>query len=169
MKKIIVRRVVFLICSILVMLAIVFFSAQNGETSGNLSQGFAAAVRSFLEKILPEPAVEFIISRLRKMAHVFLYACLGVFVSCFVFTFPLGHGWAYFAVPWLFCLAYACSDEIHQFFVPGRACMITDVCIDAIGFTFTTLVANVIHTVGGRKRRKKIRGQAEKPKRKVNK
>lgn len=157
MKKITVRRVIFLFCSVFVMVAIVIFSSQNGETSGNLSQGFAERLRSFLQKILPETAVNFVISYLRKMAHIFLYACLGIFVSCFVFTFSLGHGWVYFAVPWLFCLAYACSDEVHQFFVPGRACMLTDVCIDAIGFTLTVLVANIVYASIKRKALKKIR------------
>lgn len=28
---------------------------------------------------------------------------------------------------------YATSDEIHQYFVPGRACMVEDVFIDTLG------------------------------------
>lgn len=28
---------------------------------------------------------------------------------------------------------YACSDEVHQYFVPGRACLLTDVLIDTSG------------------------------------
>ncbi len=30
-------------------------------------------------------------------------------------------------------IIYATSDEIHQYFVPGRACMIEDVFIDTLG------------------------------------
>ena len=33
----------------------------------------------------------------------------------------------------VFCVLYAISDEVHQYFVPGRAMMATDVLIDSIG------------------------------------
>jgi VanZ family protein len=36
---------------------------------------------------------------------------------------------------------YACSDELHQLFVSGRACRFTDVCIDcAIGVIVTIVM-----------------------------
>ena len=34
---------------------------------------------------------------------------------------------------WVIAVCYAASDEIHQLYVPGRAGMVTDVCIDAAG------------------------------------
>lgn len=33
----------------------------------------------------------------------------------------------------LFCALYACSDEVHQYFVPGRSCRFFDVCVDSAG------------------------------------
>ncbi len=38
------------------------------------------------------------------------------------------------------CFLYALSDEIHQFFVPGRACRILDVLIDTLGSSFFILI-----------------------------
>ena len=38
------------------------------------------------------------------------------------------------------CFLYALSDEIHQYFVPGRACRILDVLIDTSGSLFFCLV-----------------------------
>lgn len=38
-----------------------------------------------------------------------------------------------YAIAWAFSVAYAASDEIHQLFVPGRACMPLDVLIDSSG------------------------------------
>ena len=35
---------------------------------------------------------------------------------------------------------YASSDEIHQYFVPGRACRVRDVLIDTCGGTFAMLI-----------------------------
>lgn len=40
----------------------------------------------------------------------------------------------------LFCLLYGISDEVHQLFVPGRTCDITDVCVDVSGATIGTLL-----------------------------
>ena len=37
------------------------------------------------------------------------------------------------ALSWVFCILYAASDEFHQLFVPGRAGLVTDVCIDSAG------------------------------------
>ena len=36
-------------------------------------------------------------------------------------------------IAFLLAVAYAISDEIHQFFVPGRSCQIKDVLIDSCG------------------------------------
>lgn len=33
----------------------------------------------------------------------------------------------------VFCALYACSDELHQYFVPGRSCRFFDVCVDSAG------------------------------------
>lgn len=33
----------------------------------------------------------------------------------------------------IFCALYACSDEFHQYFVPGRSCKFFDVCVDSTG------------------------------------
>jgi len=40
----------------------------------------------------------------------------------------------------LIALAYGISDELHQLFVPGRACTISDVLIDAVGVTFAGVI-----------------------------
>ena len=36
-------------------------------------------------------------------------------------------------MPWLIGTAYAITDEIHQLFVPERACAFMDMCIDSVG------------------------------------
>lgn len=33
----------------------------------------------------------------------------------------------------IFCAFYACTDELHQYFVPGRSCRFFDVCVDSTG------------------------------------
>ena len=40
----------------------------------------------------------------------------------------------------IFCFLYACSDEVHQLYVPGRSGNIKDVFIDSIGISFALVV-----------------------------
>ncbi|MDO8558042.1 MAG: VanZ family protein [bacterium] len=70
---------------------------------------------------------------LRKGAHVFVYAVL----TWLIFrALGSGHAVQYKkAIVWamFFALFYACSDEFHQHFVPGRHGRARDVAVDAIG------------------------------------
>lgn len=72
---------------------------------------------------------------LRKGAHLTEYAVLSLF---FVTALRRAHG----ATPRvalvggiLGSLAYACTDEFHQSFVPGREGMVSDVVVDCAGAT----------------------------------
>lgn len=44
----------------------------------------------------------------------------------------------------LLSFLYACTDEIHQIFVPGRSAQFRDVLIDTLGASFGTLIAYLI-------------------------
>lgn len=43
-------------------------------------------------------------------------------------------------VSWIICTLYAGTDEFHQYFVPGRACSLRDVCIDSAGAILGVLI-----------------------------
>jgi VanZ family protein len=45
-----------------------------------------------------------------------------------------------FLISLLIVFLYACSDEFHQLFVPGRACRFTDVLIDTSGGLLAGLI-----------------------------
>ena len=49
-------------------------------------------------------------------------------------------GRKWIAAAWIITVLYACTDEIHQLFVPGRAGMVTDVMIDSIGVTLISII-----------------------------
>ena len=68
----------------------------------------------------------------RKMAHFTIYFILGIF-STLLFGEFTSKPKSIFKRSVLLCLLYAVSDEIHQYFVPGRACRIMDVTIDTTG------------------------------------
>lgn len=44
-------------------------------------------------------------------------------------------------LPMIFSILYACSDEWHQSFVPGRSALFSDVLIDSIGIFIATGLA----------------------------
>ena len=72
----------------------------------------------------------------RKSAHFFEYAILGILFLLTLRSFGVGDRYGYvktiIAAIVLVCL-YSISDELHQSFVPGRNGNIKDVFIDTSG------------------------------------
>lgn len=63
--------------------------------------------------------------------------------------------WRFLLRAELFCALYACSDELHQYFVPGRSCRFFDVCVDSTGaFCGALLFWGLFHLAGMRKRKR---------------
>lgn len=66
----------------------------------------------------------------RKLAHFFVYFVLGVLVYILLKEFNVSSIIIY---SFLLCYLYAVSDEIHQFFIPGRSMEFRDTIIDGCG------------------------------------
>lgn len=64
---------------------------------------------------------------LKKSAHMAEYAIL------YYLAYDSAKNKGNWLTPFLFCLAYALSDEYHQSFIIGRTSKLTDVGIDSIG------------------------------------
>ena len=102
---------------------IFWLSSRDGNQSKDMSDN----VRGILAKILGSPLGSFIV---RKFAHFFEYAALGFLIGCALFLSRR----RFSPVISVICSAlYSVSDEIHQYFVPGRACRIFDVGVDTLG------------------------------------
>lgn len=122
-----------LVCSILLWTLaalwaglIFYFSVQSGEASAAVSEEFMSPFARILTALLGEAGHTFI----RKCAHFFLYAVLMCLAMC---ALRSSGGRRVFLWPFALCVLYAVSDEIHQYFVPGRACRIYDIGVDALG------------------------------------
>ena len=76
-----------------------------------------------------EPVYDFI---LRKLAHLTIFAVLTVllFRAFRLYVAKAAHAWL---LAMLVAALYACSDEWHQTFVPGREGTVRDVVIDGLG------------------------------------
>lgn len=130
-----------------IMAAIFWFSGQAGEASYKLSGVVADAMQTTKAGTMTPywfDAPNFN-ANVRKWAHVYIFCALGVSVSLTVHLWTkhisLGQQALLSAAV---CMLYAASDEIHQYFVPGRAMLLSDVGIDAFGFLLCIAVTYLI-------------------------
>ena len=137
---------VWLGAMILVMVGIFLFSSQSGDESSQVSSGFLRfllgipPVRWVLEET---PVLE--ILPIRKWGHFTIYLVLGI----------TSYGWARrrvggktaWLLAWGIGFLYACTDEFHQLFVPGRSGQWTDVGIDSLGCAAGVLLCGATHWI----------------------
>ena len=128
---------------ILWMVVIFLFSAQTDRQSGNLSGGivrwFVALIYRGFDNFSMERQTAILESwhlLIRKGAHFSEYAVLAMLIanalrSC---------GKLRWFLPVVISALYAVTDEIHQYFVPGRACRLLDMGIDTCGAMFGTVL-----------------------------
>lgn len=113
---------------------IFWLSSKDGSQSQNMSD----SVRGILMKLFGPLLNSFIV---RKFAHFFEYAVLGFLIGCALFLSRK----RFSPITAVICSAlYSISDEIHQYFVPGRACRIFDVGVDTLGALTGTLILALI-------------------------
>ena len=146
MKRSNLRVAVYGLLTLATMCLIFALSAQNGEESGSLSRWLMeTAFGRLLLQILPPLTDSGAALDIRKYAHLAEYTALGLFSSLFVLELyceRIPKRSTRISVP--FSFVYACSDEYHQTFVPGRVGQFTDVLFDMAGVLAGVLLAFLI-------------------------
>lgn len=138
MKKRIFQCLAWLL--VLLWMGLIFsFSGQTAEVSGEISSSttskIIAQIYPGFDSLSPDEQAETIDTAehlVRKIAHLteyFILSALLVFALLFNDFMPINR--AILAV--LISLIYAATDEIHQLFVSGRACRLSDILIDTCG------------------------------------
>ena len=132
MKKKVIKGLIVVLC----MLSIFLFSTDNSRESTSKSNRVILGITNLFHKDLSNKEKEKIIDMffvpIRKMAHFGIYLVLGISLISFLREF-------YIPILKLLLLSiflaflYACSDEIHQLFVPGRSGQFSDVLLDTLG------------------------------------
>lgn len=142
-----------------VMVTIFIFSSQNGDSSSSASDGFGELVLDMLDIEVPAGQTAsdveiFAGFKIRNFAHMFLYFCLGV--SCHLLAsslwgikISLKPSRVLFSALCAFgvSLLYACTDEWHQYYVPGRTATVRDVLIDCIGITLSVVLVSAVQLI----------------------
>lgn len=114
-KQIIISWAAVLLC----MAVIFILSAQKGDESQSLS-----------DRLIIIFGMEVSSDFIRTCAHFLEYAGLSVLVYNALYR-TLGCFRPFFSV--IISALYAVADEVHQLFVEGRACQITDIITDTLG------------------------------------
>ena len=148
------RLWIFGLLTLCVMLAIFCFSAQDGEDSKLLSDGFLASlIGRVLEALLPRLTEKGMDFDIRKYAHMTEFCALGV---CSFLYVSERRRWApdlHAALLALgFSLLYDGTDELHQLFVPDRACRFADVLVDGAGILAGVTLARLIQYLHERRK-----------------
>lgn len=133
--KLQLRKCILLIFIILLSVTIFIFSNENGIKSENTSDIFTSIIidKVSKNKINKQDKEEIIIKArkiVRKTAHFTLYFTLGIFIYLLLKNYNIKHS---LLISILLCFVFACSDEMHQLFIPGRTAQIFDIFIDTLG------------------------------------
>lgn len=129
-------------------MAVIFmFSAQPAEVSSETSslpaEILAKIIKPNFDSYTPEYQetllnnCQFVV---RKLAHFSVYTILGILSSIAFSSVKSLSSKMKLISPAVLCLIYAVSDEIHQYFVPGRSCRFMDIAIDFSGALFGLLL-----------------------------
>ena len=129
------KQILSLIAVIIWMSVIFMFSNQAAEASSKASGDVVNKTLKVIKidsKNVSEETKIIIEKIVRKIAHLAIYFVLGFLIANLLNTYDVidKHIIIYSI---LFSAIYACTDEIHQFFIEGRTCLPTDVIIDALG------------------------------------
>lgn len=128
--------------SVAVMGVIFFFSAQEGTESDEVSISLTSLLFSSDMGVLLNCVV-------RKFAHMLEYMALGAPLYIFLRTFRRGEAFSCLTAAALSAL-YSVSDEVHQLFVPGRACQVSDMALDSLGAALCIMLLHLILKTGTR-------------------
>lgn len=144
-----IKRIILVISVISIASLIFLFSNQNGNKSISVSDAFAETVidkyaefkrvdYSKKEKNKIIKSSRFIV---RKSAHFGIYLLLGILIFLLIKSYNLKH-----SIIWtlIICFLFACTDEFHQIFTPGRTARFYDVVIDTIGCFSGMCLTNLI-------------------------
>ena len=137
------KQVLSFLPALLIMVTIFRFSSQNADDSSTesirITQELLCVIRDRLRLSWTPSQLSLYIKRseffIRKLAHFSEYAALGLSLILPLRAFYSGSfkKKTLFLTSWMICIAYAASDELHQFFSPGRSPQIRDVVIDSFG------------------------------------
>lgn len=144
-----IKKIIYNTLLIIWMVIIFMFSNQNAKTSQATSDKIASDIVDTVEiiskKDIPDGNKKKLISDtrfiIRKTAHFTLYLVLGILAHLVFSSYNVSKPVIYSII---FCLLYACSDEVHQIFSDGRTAKLMDIFIDTCGGIVGNFICHII-------------------------
>ncbi len=141
-----IRTIIFCVCAVTWMCVIFYYSHRPAEVSAQDSYEVGMMTGrvviedfeewSFVDQLAFAMKVD---HPIRKLAHFTEYFILAVLLFGAVDS-SKRRTVLRWLIPWLISTLYAVSDEVHQYFIPGRNCNVLDVIIDSSGACVGALV-----------------------------
>lgn len=135
-----------LICLIIFLMSLIFsFSSQPAKKSESLSDNVTLVVIDITAKLTnqdisrnkQEKLIKQLRFYIRKTAHFSLYFVLGVLIFNLLKKYSINKQVLFSLI---ICFLYACSDEVHQYFVMNRTAKLFDVLVDTLGSLIGILI-----------------------------
>ena len=140
------RLIIYAVLSLGLMCVIFCLSSQPAPQSQSLSDGLLYDILVFFG-FEDEIRIELYGKLIRKIAHFAEFAALGMSTTLFFAElWPDKHAGRHrrLLYPFGICALYAFSDELHQYFVPGRSMQLSDVLLDCAGALAAILFLQVL-------------------------
>ena len=129
------KKTISIILVLIWMIFIFTMSSFNATESNNQS----SYIVNILSSILNINNLDILSYIVRKLAHLTEYTILGILILNMVKQINIK---TYIGL--IISISYAISDEIHQLFISGRSCQITDICIDTLGICIGFIIYKYI-------------------------
>lgn len=149
MKKI-NTKIIKIVLIIIWMIIVFLFSNQGGTKSSGTSSKVTNVVVEVVEKVgnkefseQERNQAELVV---RKFAHYTIYTIGGVLIMNYAYTTDKTKKQQTFG-SLLFGAFYAVTDEVHQYFVPGRSARVFDVGIDTLGVITGIIIFTIIISI----------------------
>jgi VanZ family protein len=138
---------------VIIWMALIFSASTAAMSSGNTSRFIGPLVR-WLYPGISERHLAGVVFTVRKTAHVTEYAVLAL-LFWRGWRKPLKNDtrpwqWSEALLALLVSALYAASDEVHQYFVPGREARLGDVMLDSAGAATGLLAVWIVGVLRGR-------------------
>ena len=122
-------RLIFKFCLTAIWMLVIFL--MSNEIAGKSSARSDEIVRT-IQSIGVNAPTDLLTFLVRKAAHISAYFVLGILIFNLLKEYNLGVKKMIFISIGI-AMLYACTDELHQVFVPGRSGEVRDVLIDTAG------------------------------------
>ena len=149
------KKILALIMLIAWMVIVFILSGDIATESTEKSDYFVNATLNIFNFENTLKIVGLITYYVRKSAHLILYLIGGICIYNYLFRIEnkyIKRNCYIFSI--VFGAIYAISDELHQAFVPGRSCMIQDMCIDTVGCFLGVCIMYLFFKITTNKKRK---------------